>query len=369
MMPDIERRSVVQEPVTLASPPQVAIIILNWNRPQDSIECLNSVYQINYANYEVVLIDNGSTADSVEQITEWSNRRFPIKVESAKFNPPGRSIPIIEYSGPSLGARGDAPKEDVIGRPAFNRLALIRNKENLGFTGGVNVGISYALSHERSADFLFLLNNDARLDPNCVNHCVRVARREEAGVVGALIKSLDGSEILFSGTRFPAELFMENRVRLRETLGDYWPVDSTQGSGMLVSRSLLVDRKENLGYFFDPTLFMYCDELELCIYAKKRGHAIFLAGNAVVYHGLAQSSGGGRSPLSYYYVTRNRVHLAAKFLPWWLRLLFLFWYVPSRLLRALQRSVEGKPSVSAAILEGLVDGYRGVTGKWRKHPA
>ena len=161
---------------------------------------------------------------------------------------------------------------------------------------------------------------------------------------------------------------MESRVRPRETPAGYWPVDRTQGSGMLVSRRVLVNREEDLGYFFDPTLFMYCDELEFCIYAKKRGHGILLSGNAVVYHGLGQSSGGGKSPLSYYYVTRNRVHLAKKFLPWWLRPLFHFWYVPSRLMRALQRNVEGKPLVSAAILEGLVDGYRGVVGKWRKHP-
>ena len=98
MMANLEPTSMVQEPLTLASPPKVAIIILNWNRPQDSIECLNSVYQINYANYEVVLIDNDSTDDSVEQITKWSDRRFPTKSESANFDPQGASIPTIEYS-------------------------------------------------------------------------------------------------------------------------------------------------------------------------------------------------------------------------------------------------------------------------------
>ena len=98
MTPDIERRSALLEPVSLASWPKVAIIILNWNGWQDSIECLKSVYQINYPNYTVVLVDNGSTNDSVEQITEWSERRFPIKMESTSFSPDAGSAPIMEYS-------------------------------------------------------------------------------------------------------------------------------------------------------------------------------------------------------------------------------------------------------------------------------
>ena len=98
MMPDIEARSGEPEPVSLASWPKVAIIILNWNGWQDTIECLKSVYQINYANYAVVLIDNGSTDDSVEQIIEWSNYRFSVKVESTSFNQNAGYVQVIVNS-------------------------------------------------------------------------------------------------------------------------------------------------------------------------------------------------------------------------------------------------------------------------------
>ena len=320
--------------------PKVAIIVLNWNGWQDTIECLESLRRITYPNYQVIVVDNGSADDSVERITTWAQDRFG-----------------LADTGTS------APDWDIVmASPEFTFMAA---GENLGFSGGNNLGIKYALFGPYPADFVFLLNNDARPEPACITVCVEVAQKADAGVVGAVIMSEKG-KVLFAGSRFPRGLFMADLMPLSHTADEYWRVDSVQGCAMLIRRDLLARRKREYGYFLDPKLFMYCEETEFCVCAREWGYEVFLAKNAVVHHNVAGSSGKG-SPLSYYYLTRNRILLAKKLLPLWLRILFHIWYVPSRLVRALQRRVEGKPLVSGAILEGLLDGYADVTGKWEKH--
>ena len=93
----------------LYSLPKIAVIILNWNGKEDTLECLVSVKQLDYTNYEIVLVDNGSTDDSVDAIL--------------KQHP------------------------DV---------TLLQTGMNLGYAGGNNVGINWAL--EKDADYILLLN-------------------------------------------------------------------------------------------------------------------------------------------------------------------------------------------------------------------
>ena len=67
----------------IANYPRVAIIILNWNGWEDTIECLESLYQITYPNYDVIVVDNGSEDESIEKIKEYCEGE--IKVESKFF--------------------------------------------------------------------------------------------------------------------------------------------------------------------------------------------------------------------------------------------------------------------------------------------
>ncbi len=332
--------------------PKVAIVILNWNGWQDTLECLESIEQATYPNYEVILVDNGSVDDSVTRITEWVAER------SAHW---GAAVELPEpvAAGLPSGAR-------VVLQTA--RLTLIRSEENLGFAGGCNLAVDYALTRDPSLEFVFFLNNDARVDQECLTRLVVAAESDRADIAGAVVFSEDGRTVVSAGSRFPLELFVGAQLRKCHSSVGPWPVDRVEGAAMLVRRNLLERREAQLGYVFDPDLFVYGEELELCVWAGHQGYRVVMVGGATVRHRVTASSGGRGNSLAYYYLTRNRVLLAKRLLPTWVRLLFHVWYIPSCLVRAGQRVVQGKPEVARAILEGLVDGYSGVKGKWTQHP-
>src|SRR3990172_12729722 len=104
----------------------VFIVILNWNRADDTIECLKSVSKLSITGYKlsVVVVDNNSTDDSIKKITN----------NNSDTN-------------------------------------IIKNKENMGYSGGNNVGIRHALKN--NADYIMVLNNDTLLDTDLMNQFIK----------------------------------------------------------------------------------------------------------------------------------------------------------------------------------------------------
>ena len=125
--------------------PMVKIIILNWNGWQDTIECLESIFQISYPNYQIIVVDNGSTDGSAAKIRDWAEGKG-----------------IIEN----------------------NKLVLIEQRENLGFARGNNVGIRYALDR-RVADYILILNNDTVVAPDFLTHLVENLEKCPRAVLAA----------------------------------------------------------------------------------------------------------------------------------------------------------------------------------------
>ena len=119
--------------------PKVSIIVLNWNGRNDTLECLESVERIEYPNFDVVVVDNGSNDDSVAAI----HAKFP-------------------------------------------EITLLETGKNLGYAGGNNVGIHHAL--QQNANYILLLNNDTVVDPALVQQFVEAGQlMPEGGAFGAKI--------------------------------------------------------------------------------------------------------------------------------------------------------------------------------------
>jgi hypothetical protein len=347
--------------------PKVAINILNWNGWQDTIECLESVRRLDYPNYLTVVVDNGSWNDSVERIRAWATEALP---DQAAY---------VEYTRETALGGGNPSSEaqlDVARSP--NRLVLIRNEENLGFTGGNNVAIRYALGRRGAADFVLLLNNDAVLEPACLTELVSAGRRADAGVVGAVTRDRATGELLFAGLDekypvarmfFPA-LFCLSRD-LRHVEADFYPSPWVCGVAMLVRAETLVAVHRAKGRYLDPALFLNYDEVEFCWAARAGGYNVVVGGKALAYHKGGRSSGGRLSPLSYYYQYRNRILLAKTLLPAHLKPWFHLGNSLCCLLRVLERVFRQGQGLrpARAILCGLYDGYRGNAGKWRYHDA
>jgi len=119
--------------------PKVSIIVLNWNSAHDTAECLESLRKLNYPAHEIIIVDNGSTDDS-----------------------------------------------ELVLREEYSDIKFIQTGVNLGYAGGNNVGIKYALAH--GAELIWILNNDTVVDPDSLREMVVMAQSDPAiGLVGSKI--------------------------------------------------------------------------------------------------------------------------------------------------------------------------------------
>jgi GT2 family glycosyltransferase len=246
--------------------PKIFIIILNWNGLQDTLECLESVFKLNYPNYRVLVVDNGSTDDSVK---------------------------IIERNYP--------------------KVILILNGENLGFAGGNNVGIKYALG--QGAQYIWLLNNDTIVDPDALlNMMTESEKRQEIGMAGSKIYYYNYSKkIWFAGAKINWAKGVSVHIGQGETdIGQYdyiKQVDRVTGCSMLVKKSVC----ERVG-LFDEKYFLYVEEIDWCVRARKAGFLCIYVPSSMVYHkeSVSASGTGNWENLFYYYNTRNFLYLIEK---------------------------------------------------------
>jgi GT2 family glycosyltransferase len=345
--------------------PRVAISILNWNGWQDTLECLESVRGLRYANYLTIVVDNGSWNDSAGRIAAWARERL------------GSGHFLAEYSRQTALQGGEASTEQALDAvPSPSRLVIIRNEENLGFTGGNNVAIQYALRRRGAADYVMYLNNDAVLEPACLTELVSADRRADAGIVGAVVMDRATGELRFAGEKeahplarlfFPGLLFWSRDLRHMEA--DFYPSARVSGSAMMVRAETLVAVHRAKGRYLDPALFFYSEEGEFSWAARAEGYNLVMARKAVAYHKSGRSCGGRHSPLFYYYGYRNRILLAKTLLPAYWKPVFHLVNSLFCLLRVSERAFRKGFRDARAILFGLYDGYRGNTGKWKYHDA
>ena len=346
-----------------AGSPEVAIIVLNWNGWRDTLRCLESLRELTYPNYLTIIVDNGSWDDSVKRIKAWARDHL---VEGQV---------LAEYVRSVASAGGEEGQERLLeNQRSQGRLVLIRTDENLGYCGGNNSGIEYALKKKYPADYVFLLNNDARVEKGSVSHLVAASEETDAGVVGALIKDDTTGEVQCAGYNgsFPLlrqffHPFLRWPVPTPGSDKDSWECFWVTGTAMLIRRDTLQQVYASTGRYLDTRLFLYGDELEFCCAARKAGYKSVTTRRALVYHGEAKSSGGRYNSIAYYYSSRNRMLLANTLLPMAWGALFHPKNVMMCLGRVLLNLRHGRYHSARAILSGLVDGYRGVTGKWKHH--
>jgi len=233
--------------------PVVWIVVLNWNRPRDTIECISSLRELEYPAYRILIVDNGSTDDSVEMF---------------------QKLPDVE---------------------------LLSNERNLGFAEGNNRGIAHALQKE--ADYILLLNNDTTVSSSLLDEMVDVAESDERiGIVGPVIYYAERpDQVWFAGMHFRYGLYVVRRgLHLKLPLRPIEQVDFASGCGMLVRREMF----ERVG-LFDRRFFMYYEDLDLCIRASKAGYRIVTATRAIMWHALSASTGGADSPLKQYHQIKS----------------------------------------------------------------
>ncbi len=259
----------------------VSIVIVNWNRKNDTIECLKSLEKINTEfKLEIVVVDNASTDGS--------------RIDIKKFL-----------------------KKAFFSKKHF-RYELIKNKENLGFCEGNNVGINHALNHK--ADFVLLLNNDTLVDKNFLINLVKTFKKyPKAGILSPKIYFAPGYEFkkdLYQSKDFGKVIwYVGGDIDWNNIYGSNHGVDEVDhgqfekikdtdfatGACMILKRGFL----EEIGSL-DEKYFMYFEDSDLCLRAKKTGWRVLYVPQSCVWHKVSQSSGIG-GPLNDYFITRNRL--------------------------------------------------------------
>jgi GT2 family glycosyltransferase len=233
--------------VRLTSVPQVACIILNWNGWRDTIDCLAALKECTYQNVTVIVVDNGSSDDSVARI-----------------------------------------------QAAYPYVLLLESGRNLGFSVGNNIAIRYALAH--GAEYVWLLNNDTKAAPDALTALVAKALTDDSiGAVGSICYYLDAPSRVqaWGGGRVNLWIgYADNSTEPRE---DDW-FDSLYGASLLVSRSALDD----IG-LLDEGFFLYFEETEFCVRLRKKGWRLAAAPDSRVLHKLNGSTRGNRLVVDRYF--------------------------------------------------------------------
>lgn len=336
----------------ITTQPHVYVILLNWNGWRDTIECLESVFRLDHPRLSVIVCDNASSDDSVEKIEDWASGGVAASCNSpdlAHLVHPPIPKPVACASFPASGAA-------TIGSTPGVRLVLIQTGANLGFAGGSNIGIRYALARG-DCDYVWLLNNDTVVEPDSLSAMVRMAEADpKLGICGSQLRSyVSPHEIQTMGgrrySRWSARTRPLQELATPQVSTTPGAPDYIEGASMLISHRCL----EEVG-LLEESYFLYYEELDLAVRAQRFFHFGYSPAS-VIYHKEGASIGSAsvraqRSALSDFYQARNRVVFTRRHYRQ-----FLPSVLAATVLSALQRLMIGRLKNGGAILRGVLASF------------
>lgn len=297
--------------------PLIFNIVLNYNRKDDTLECLDSLARSTYSNKKTIVLDNRSSDDSVKAISE-----------------------------------------------AFPDVQIFVLQENKGYAGNNDVGIHAAL--EQGADWVFVLNEDTILDKDCIENLVKVGESDpKIGIVGPMVYHFDEPNIIQSaGGVFDKYLRVSHLSQNQADTGQYagpHSVDWISGCAIMVRRAAI----EEVGVI-DERFFYYVEETEWCLRIKKAGWKVIHVPSAKIWHKGVQLDYKPQPSVTYY-ATRNRLLMLSKhhapLMSWLVAWGFILRTLTSWTIKPKWRSMRGHRD---AMWRGAMDFLR---RRWGKMPA
>lgn len=260
--------------------PKVSIIIVNWNGWQDTLECLNSVLNINYSNYEIIVVDNGSTDESRARLNNWQRKTY--SANKKKTN--------------SLDKKPDCV------------IKLIFNHQNLGFAQGNNVAIRQVLQ-ENTSKFILLLSNDTIVERNFLKKLiVSSSNQTNVGILGPKIyyANFKNKKNIIQSAGFMINLYLGKFLSVEQlNKSDKKLINIAQNVDFVTGACLLIKIEviRQIG-LLDKKYFLLFEDADWCLRAKQAGYLVVYIPQSVIRHKTSQSFKRERVSQVYYY-TRN----------------------------------------------------------------
>lgn len=286
----------------MAQLPKVGVVILNWNRPFDTIACLESLKRVTYKNYFPIIVDNGSTDDSLSVISSY------------------------------------APN-----------VTTVRLTENLGFAGGANQGIRYAL--ELGAEYTLLLNNDTVVAPDFLDPLAETLYRDSTiGIAVPKIYKFDSPTLIYAAgaqwTPIPPRIKMRGfGQKDKPQYNKACDLEYATGCALLIRSEVF-----SVAGLFDSTFFMYQEDYDFCRRVRQVGFRIVYVPEAKIWH-KGSTGLGENSPLKWYHWSRSTVIFYRKHFSLIALLGFLKWVF-------MREIIKGNVSFLKPFLHGIKDGFR-----------
>lgn len=248
---------------------KVGVVLLNWNSAKLTISCIESLISGTMKPDKIIVVDNASTDDSINEIAA-----------------------------------------------SFPGVWCIKNKANLGFSGGNNVGIRELVRSQYN--YVWVLNNDTRVDPEClkIQYDFMENAPDVAGCCGKILHSDSRKTIWYAGARLNRFKLRVFPVGMLET--DNGQHDLMQKTSFITGCSMFVRGSgwRRIG-MFDEKFFAYCEDIDWCLRAEKQNFELRYLPKAVIYHEVSASFGKTKGkqtiwkipPLVIYLSERNQLFL------------------------------------------------------------
>ncbi len=316
--------------------PKVSIIIVNYKGWQETIDCLKSLAKLDYPDFDIIIIENGSPNDSFKKIKDF-----------LKHSTPDSKHPTVR---------------------------LIESKKNLGFAGGCNLGIRKA--KKSGTDYFLLLNPDTTVESDFLRKLIGVAIKTESykaikdeirkgkklGFLGPRIFYEDKKTIYSNGGFINKNLtsaILKDHGKTKEQLNNNEPfiTNYITGTALLLSKKVL----KNIG-LMDESYFLYYEDSDWAIKAREKKYFHAIVPNAIIYHKGYHST----EYLSFnyiYYLTRNGYFLAWKNGNLWQKIFVIFYSAYKLTKQPIKLFLPKKRKWVKPIIKATWDFWRGKCGK------
>ena len=310
--------------------PELAIIILNWNNGIDTCECIASLLENTHQNFKIILIDNGSSDDSIQYIQSWANGEQPVSIGPKKTSAKNYNIDFN-----ILSLKEVQNSQYQLSESLKSKLLIIKSKNNMGFARGCNIGIQYAIQNHFKN--ILLLNNDTTVDKKCIETLID---HKQYIVITPKIYYYDkpnqiwnfGGKLTLNGSR---KYYYQNKIDMNGHKEEVKEITFITGCALFAHTEIF--EKHGL---LSEKFFFGEEDYEFSLRMKKHRVKMVALSSAKVYHkiGLSSNTFFYNNSLAYifvHYLNRYidmKMHYPAFYWNIW-KIISLFYILPMLIIK------------------------------------